>query len=90
MSPVFRRENEYTFKIYSNEEERMHIHVLCGGHEAKFLQKSQVELARYLGVPEHKLNEIKKIVDRTILFICQSSSLMRLPRSRPISSYWKL
>ena len=23
MSPVFRRESEYTFKIYSNEEERM-------------------------------------------------------------------
>ena len=36
MSPVFKRENEYTFKIYSNEEERMHIHVLCGGHEAKY------------------------------------------------------
>ena len=31
MSPVFRRESEYTFKIYSNEEERMHIHVICGG-----------------------------------------------------------
>ena len=28
MSPVFRRDSEYTFKIYSNEEERMHIHVL--------------------------------------------------------------
>ena len=28
MSPVFRRENEYTFKIFSNEEERMLIHVL--------------------------------------------------------------
>ena len=25
MSPVFRRESEYTFKIYSNEEERLHI-----------------------------------------------------------------
>jgi hypothetical protein len=63
MSPVFRRENEYTFKIFSNEEERMHIHVLCGGHEAKFWLGPQVELARNLGVPEHKLNEIKKIVD---------------------------
>ena len=30
MSPVFRRESEYTFKIYSNEEERMHIHVIYG------------------------------------------------------------
>jgi len=25
MSPVFRRESEYTFKIYSNEEERNEI-----------------------------------------------------------------
>ena len=25
MSPVFRHESEYVFKIFSNEEERMHI-----------------------------------------------------------------
>ena len=36
MSPVFRRESEYTFKIFSNEEERMHIHVIHKGHEAKY------------------------------------------------------
>ncbi|MBQ9229941.1 MAG: DUF4160 domain-containing protein [Prevotella sp.] len=36
MSAVFRRESEYTFKIYSNEEERMHIHVLCDGKETKY------------------------------------------------------
>ena len=63
MSPVFRRESEYIFKIFYNEEERMHIHVLCGGHEAKFWLEPQVELARNTGIPEHKLNEIKKIVD---------------------------
>ena len=28
MSPVFGRESGYTFKIFSNEEERMHIHVV--------------------------------------------------------------
>ncbi len=38
MSPVFKRESEYTFKIYSNEEERMHIHVLYDGKEAKYMQ----------------------------------------------------
>lgn len=89
MSPVFRRESEYIFKIFSNEEERMHIHVLCGGHEAKFWLEPQVELARNTGIPEHKLNEIKKIVDEQF-YSCQSSSLMRLPRSRSISSYRKL
>ena len=64
MSPVFRRESEYTFKIYSNEEERIHIHVLCGGKEAKFWLEPQVELAKNSGIPEHKLSEIKKIVEK--------------------------
>jgi hypothetical protein len=50
MSPVFRRESEYTFKIYSNEEERMHIHVICGGHEAKYWLEPRVELAKNSGI----------------------------------------
>ena len=64
MSPVFRRESEYTFKIYSNEEERMHIHVIHGTHEAKYWLEPTVELAKNTGIPEHKLSEIKKIVER--------------------------
>ena len=49
MSPVFRRESEFTLKIYSNEEERMHIHVLCDCHEAKFWLEPHVELAKNTG-----------------------------------------
>lgn len=64
MSPVFRRENIYTFKIYSNEEERLHIHVLCEGKEAKFWLEPEVELAKNTGIPEHRLSEIKKIVEK--------------------------
>ena len=64
MSPVFRRESEYTFKIYSNEEERMHIHVLYGSKEAKFWLEPEVELAKNTGIPEHKLSEIRKIVEK--------------------------
>ena len=64
MSPVFRRESEYTFKIYSNEEERMHIHVIYEGKEAKFWLEPEVKLAKNTGIPEHKLNEIRKIVER--------------------------
>ena len=64
MSPVFRRESEYTFKIYSNEEERMHIHVIHGGHEAKYWLEPEVELAKNTGIPEHKLSEIKRIVEK--------------------------
>ena len=39
----------------------MHIHVLCNGKEAKYWLEPQVELAKNTGIPEHKLNEIKKI-----------------------------
>ena len=64
MSPVFRRESEYTFKIYSNEEERMHIHVIYHSHDAKYWLEPKVELAKNNGIPEHKLNEIKKLVEK--------------------------
>ena len=64
MSPVFRRESEYTFKIYSNEEERMHIHVICNGKEAKYWLEPEVELVKNTGIPEHKLSEIRKIVEK--------------------------
>lgn len=64
MSPVFRRESEYTFKIFSNEEERMHIHVIHKGHEAKYWLEPQVELAKNTGIPEHELSKIKKIVEK--------------------------
>ena len=62
--PSIPTRDEYTFKIYSNEEERMHIHVLCGRQEAKFWLEPQVELAKNTGIPEHKLNEIKRIVEK--------------------------
>ena len=64
MSPIFRRENGYAFKIFSNEEERMHIHVVAGGHEAKFWLEPIIELAKNTGFPEHELNQIQKIVEK--------------------------
>ena len=64
MSPVFRRENEFTFKIFSNEEERMHIHVISGRCEAKYWLEPEVELAKNAGFADHELNRIQKIVER--------------------------
>jgi hypothetical protein len=64
MSPVFGRESGYTFKIFSNEEERMHIHVIYERKEAKFWLEPRVELAKNTGFSEHELNTIRKIVDR--------------------------
>lgn len=63
MSPVFKRESEYTFKVYSNEEDRMHIHVLHGRNEAKYWLEPQIELAWNDGIAEERLSKIKKIIE---------------------------
>ena len=49
MSPKFRQEDGYTFKIYSNEEERKHVHVVRAECEAKFWLEPQIELAANYG-----------------------------------------
>ena len=64
MSPVFGRESGYVFKIFSNEEERMHIHVIGDGHEAKFWLEPEIELAKNIGFSKHELNVIQKIVEK--------------------------
>ena len=42
----------------------MHIHVLYDRLEAKFWLEPHVELAKNSGIPEHKLNEIKRLVEK--------------------------
>lgn len=64
MSPVFGRESGYVFKIFSNEEERKHIHVMGNGHEAKFWLEPKIELAKNKGFSETELNEIYKIIKK--------------------------
>jgi len=64
MSPVFGRESGYVFKIFSNEEERMHVHVIYEKNEAKFWLEPKVELAKNSGFSEHELNAISKIIKR--------------------------
>ena len=62
MSPVFRCERGYTFKIFSNEEERKHIHVIKDDCEAKVWLEPQVELADNDGFAKHEINDILKLV----------------------------
>jgi hypothetical protein len=64
MSPVFHRESSYCFKIFSNEEMRMHIHVLRDDMEAKYWLEPQVELAENSGFKEHELRKIQKYVEK--------------------------
>ncbi len=60
MSPVFRRESEYTFKIYSNEEERLHIHVTHERCEAKYWLEPEVELAKNKKLVEKYADRFKE------------------------------
>ena len=64
MSSKFRQEDGFTFKIYSNEEERKHIHVVKAGCEAKFWLEPQIELATNYGFDSKDLKKIKELVER--------------------------
>lgn len=64
MSPKFRQEEGYTFKIYSNEEERMHVHVVKAECEAKFWLEPQIELASNYGFTSKDVKKITKIVEQ--------------------------
>ena len=62
MSPLFKREKGYTFKIFSNEENRMHVHVIKDDCEAKVWLEPRVEIAENDGFANHEMNQIIKIV----------------------------
>ena len=64
MSPKFRQENGYIFKIYSNEEERKHIHVVKAECEAKFWLEPAIELAENYGFNSKEINRITQIVEQ--------------------------
>ena len=50
MSPKFKEINGFVFKIYSNEEKRMHIHVVKAENEAKYWLEPNIELAENFGL----------------------------------------
>ena len=63
MSPKFRKEEGFVFKIYSNEEERMHVHVVKAENEAKFWLEPTIELAENFGFNSKEIKKITKMVD---------------------------
>ena len=64
MSPKFRKEEGFIFKIYSNEEERMHIHVTKAECEAKFWLDPDIELASNYGFNSKDLRKIEQLVNK--------------------------
>ena len=63
MSPKFRKEEGFVFKIYSNEEERMHVHVVKAENEAKFWLEPTIELAENFGFNNKEIKKITKMVE---------------------------
>jgi len=64
MSPTFKSEKGYRFYIWSNEEERMHIHICNENNTAKVWLEPIVELADNKGFSAKELNKIIKIVKK--------------------------
>jgi len=62
MSPIFKTEAGYRFSIFSNEENRMHIHVFRENKHAKIWLEPNVELADNKGFSKKEMNIILKII----------------------------
>ena len=57
MSPTVFTAKGFRFFFFSNEEERLHIHVRAATGEAKFWLDPQVQVAMSHGLSEHELNQ---------------------------------
>lgn len=64
MSPTVFRYKNYRFFFFSNEEPRMHIHILSPDGEAKFWIEPVVALADYRGFSNRQITELKKVVEK--------------------------
>ncbi len=62
MSPKFKEQNGYVFKIYSNEESRIHIHVVKAENECKYWLEPEIELAENFGFGSKELSYIEEIL----------------------------
>ena len=62
MSLVFHREEGYVFKIYSNEEERKHIHVMSAEKECKVWLEPEIQIAENFGFSNSEQKKIIKII----------------------------
>lgn len=62
MSPKFKEINGFVFKIYSNEESRIHIHIVKAENEAKYWLEPDIELAENFGFSSKELSFIEKIL----------------------------
>ena len=63
MSPTVLRVGGYRFYFFSREESRPHVHVQCGGGEAKIWLEPRVTVAGNWGLTPTQLNRAVGIVE---------------------------
>ncbi|HHD63969.1 MAG TPA: DUF4160 domain-containing protein [Desulfobulbaceae bacterium] len=63
MSPTVFKEHGYRFFFFSREEDRMHVHVISGGAEAKFWLEPEIELAKNYRYSRKQLKEIESLIE---------------------------
>ena len=63
MSPLIFREGPFRFLFFSNEEKRIHVHILSTEGEAKFWIEPRVCLAKSTGFSVKELNRIQRLVE---------------------------
>ncbi len=62
MSPAIYRERGFKFFFFSNEEPRMHVHVVGHEGEAKFWIEPEVALAKSYSLSVKELSKLEKSV----------------------------
>lgn len=60
MSPAVYRKNGFKFFFFSNEEERMHVHIVGHGGEAKFWIAPEIALAKSYNLSVKELSKLEK------------------------------
>ncbi len=66
MSPTVFRYKNYKFFFFSNEELRMHVHILSPDGEAKFWIEPIVALADYKKLSDRQIKELEKVVKKHV------------------------
>ena len=62
MSPAIYRERGFKFFFFSNEEKRIHVHIVGHEGEAKFWLEPEISLAKSYSLPVKELSKLEKSV----------------------------
>jgi hypothetical protein len=62
LSPTVFKAKGFRFFFFSNEEERIHIHVKSSSGEAKFWLDPAIEVAVNYGLSENEVNQASRLI----------------------------